>query len=171
MTSQAARRGVDATRSGAPAVLDALDRRLIDRLQDGIPLVSRPFEALAAELGVDEVRIVERLSALLSRGVLSRFGPMYNADALGGAFTLVAMAVPEDRFDELADWLAARPEVAHNYRREHRYNMWFVLGAERAERIDAFLAEIEAVFGIRPLNLPKLDEYFLRLRFDLGEDG
>ena len=149
--------------------LDAIDLAIVDRLQDGLPLVSRPFSAVAAALGLTEAQTVERLGRLLEVGALSRFGPMYNAERMGGAFTLAALSVPPERFDEVAARVNALPEVAHNYRREHHYNMWFVVATERAEQVPHVLAEIERLTGIAPLDLPKLDEYFLRLRLPIGD--
>ena len=86
------------------------------------------------------------------------------AAALGGAFTLCALAVPEERFDAVARLVNAYPEVAHNYRRAHRLNMWFVLATERPERIEELVAEIGATTGLEVINLPKLEEYFLELK-------
>lgn len=99
--------------------MDELDRRLINRLQHGLPLVRHPWQALAEELGADPQTLRERVQALLDDGTLTRFGPMFDIERLGGAFTLAALSVPEDRFDAVAELLAAMPEVAHNYRREH----------------------------------------------------
>jgi hypothetical protein len=83
---------------------------------------------------------------------------------LGGAFTLAAMAVPAERFDSVAEIVNSYPEVAHNYAREHEFNMWFVVGAERPGRIREVLDEIAARTGIEVLDLPKEEEYFLELR-------
>ena len=96
--------------------------------------------------------------------MLSRFGPMYDAERLGGGLTLAAMAVPEDRFDEVAAIVGSFPEVAHNYERTHELNMWFVVATERPERIGEVLGEIEAATGLAVLDLPKLEEYFLELK-------
>ena len=145
-------------------MLSATDRRIIDALQGGFPLVPRPFAEVAAGLGLDEDELIGAVTRLREDGVLSRFGPMYDATALGGAFTLCAMAVPEERFDEVARLVNAYPEVAHNYRREHRLNMWFVLATERPGRIAALVAEIARRAGLEVLNLPKLEEYFLELK-------
>ena len=109
--------------------MDELDRLLVNRLQHGL-LVRHPWEALAEELGSSAETLRQRVRALLDDGTLTRFGPMFDVDRLGGAFTLAALAVPEARFDEVAALLEAMPEVAHNYRREHPWNMWFVLGCE-----------------------------------------
>ena len=145
-------------------MIDAIDKALIDRLQAGMPIVEAPFATVAEELDLDEGEVLRRLQHMLDGKILSRFGPMYDAVRLGGGLTLAAMAVPEDRFDEVTEQINAYPEVAHNYRRNHRLNMWFVLATERPERIETVLSEIEIETGLRVLNLPKEEEYFLDLR-------
>ncbi len=143
--------------------MDELSARIVNRLQRGIPAVARPFEALARELGTDEAALLARLEALLADGTLTRFGPLFNADRLGGAFTLCAMSVPEAEFDRVAAAVNALPEVAHNYARDHRLNMWFVLATEDPARIARALERIERETGYAVLDFPKLDEYFVRL--------
>lgn len=147
------------------AALTTAQRTLLNRLQDGIPLAPRPFAGLAAELGVREDDIVAEIEAWLDDGTLTRFGPMYRADTLGGGLALAALAVPEARFDEVAAMLDAMPEVAHNYAREHELNMWFVLAVERPDEIASAAAAIEAVTGLGVYLFPKEQEYFVDLRF------
>ncbi|WP_236551344.1 Lrp/AsnC family transcriptional regulator [Billgrantia tianxiuensis] len=113
-----------------PVELDAADRRIVNRLQDGLPLVASPYAAVAAELSISEGELLYRLERLLEAGVLSRFGPMYHAERLGGGLTLAALEVPEADYERVTAAVNAFPEVAHNYRREHRLNMWFVLATE-----------------------------------------
>jgi len=148
--------------------MDELDRVLVNRLQEGIDVVERPFAGIAAELGLPEAEVCGRLQRLVDEGLLSRFGPMIDAEALGGAFTLAAMSVPAHDFERVAGLVNAHPEVAHNYRREHRFNMWFVVAAERPEGIGQVLEEIERETGYRALDLPKRREYYLRLKLDAG---
>ncbi|BCX17502.1 MAG: protein NirG [Geminicoccaceae bacterium] len=143
--------------------LDPVDRVIVVALQRGVPIVERPFAELAASLETTEEAVVARLARLVSTGLVSRFAPMLDAEKLGGAVSLCAMAVPPDRFDEVATILAAMPEVAHNYEREHRFNMWFVLAVERPEDLPKAIARIEAVTGLSVLDLPKLEEYRLEL--------
>lgn len=145
-------------------MMDALDRRIINALQGGFPVEERPYAVAAARLGLEEDQLIERLERLLEQKILSRFAPLYDAERIGGGLTLAAMAVPEDRFDAVAETVNGFPEVAHNYRRDHRLNMWFVVATERPERVDAVLAEIEAATGLAVLNLPKIEEFFLELR-------
>lgn len=146
--------------------LDATDRALINRLQDGLPLSSHPFADVAAELGLDERTVIDRVAALREAGVLSRFGPLYNAERMGGGLSLAAMAVPADRYDAVAAVVNGFPEVAHNYARRHALSMWFVLATETPERVPAVAAEIEAQTGIPVHLFPKLAEYALELRFE-----
>ena len=147
-------------------MLSEADRRVVNALLGGFPLVERPFAQVAADLGLDEDELIAAVTRLREDGLLTRFGPMYDAVALGGAFSLCAMAVPEDRFAEVAALVNAMAEVAHNYRREHAFNMWFVLATERPQEIAATIARIEAATGLSVLNLPKLEEYFLELKLE-----
>lgn len=145
--------------------MDELDRRLINRLQYGLPLVRHPWQALAEELDAEPQALRERLQALLDDGTLTRFGPMFDIERLGGAFTLAALSVPDYRFETVAERLAEMPEVAHNYRREHAWNMWFVLGCATPQGIADTIARIEAETGLPVLNLPKEETYHVGLHF------
>ena len=99
--------------------------------------------------------------------MLSRFGPMYHAERLGGGLTLAALAVPPERFDEVAALVNAHPEVAHNYERDHALNMWFVARHGAARRTSSrVLAEISAETGLVVHDMPKLEEFFVGLRFE-----
>ena len=134
------------------------------RLQGGFPVHERPYAEVARQLGLGKAEVIERLRALREGGVLSRFGPMYDAERLGGAVMLCAMTVPEERFEEVARLVTDFPEVAHNYRREHALNMWLVVATERPARVAEVLAEIERLTGLTVLDLPKEEELFLELR-------
>lgn len=146
--------------------VDVLDRAIVNRLQDGFPISERPYAEVAAELGTSEDELLARIDALLDSGTLTRFGPMYHAERMGGALTLVAMQVPADDFDRVATLINAHPEVAHNYAREHDFNMWFVLATETPQQINAVIAAIERATGYRAYNMPKLEEFFVGLRFE-----
>lgn len=144
--------------------MDAIDRRIVDTLQGGFPACERPFAAAGAPLGIGEADLIARIERLLADGTLTRFGPLFDAERLGGAFTLAAMQVPEERFDAVAETVNGFPEVAHNYRREHRLNMWFVVGTESKAAIDDVIARIERATGLAVLAFPKEREYFVELR-------
>lgn len=147
--------------------MDALDRRIVNALQDGFPICERPFAEAGARLGVTEEELIARLARLLEAGTLSRFGPLYHAERLGGALSLAAMQVEPADLERVAAEVNAFPEVAHNYARAHDFNVWFVLATETAERIPEVIAEIERRTGYRVYDMPKLDEYFVGLRIEV----
>lgn len=149
-----------------PDALDATDRLLINRLQDGLPLTHDPFAPVAREAGISETEVVDRITQLREIGAITRFGPFLDAEAMGGAFCLCAMAVPQGRFDEVVTLVNAHPEVAHNYERQHKLNMWFVLACERPEQIAEAAMRIEGETGLKVLRFPKLKEFFIGFRVE-----
>ncbi|MEX2365897.1 MAG: Lrp/AsnC family transcriptional regulator [Pseudohongiellaceae bacterium] len=144
--------------------LDQIDRQIINSLQEGFPITEQPYAEVAEQLSLSENELIARLERLLADRVLTRFGPMFQAEKLGGAFTLVAMSVREDDFERVAEIVNSFTEVAHNYEREHHFNMWFVVATDDPKRIDAVLTEIEVGSGYSCYNMPKQDEYFVKLK-------
>lgn len=147
-------------------MLDAIDRSIINALQGGFPLSERPYRDAAERLSIDEVELISRIERLLAAGAATRFGPMFNADRMGGAFSLCALAVPPERFEDVAALVNAHPEVAHNYERRHQLNMWFVLASDDPVRIRHVVRAIEAETGLVVFDFPKLEEYFVGLRIE-----
>jgi DNA-binding Lrp family transcriptional regulator len=147
-------------------MLDSVDRAIVNALQDGFPIAERPYAEAAAALGLGETGLLERLEALLANGTLSRFGPMFNAERMGGAFCLCAMAVPEERFDEVVTLVNAHAEVAHNYERKHALNMWFVLATEHPEAIGEIVTKIKSETGLEVYAFPKLEEFFIGFKVE-----
>jgi DNA-binding Lrp family transcriptional regulator len=146
------------------AEIDELDRRIINALQGGFPLADEPYREVAESLGIAEDELIRRLEDLLARRVLTRFGPMFQVEAMGGAFVLAALAVPEERYDEVTALVNSLPEVAHNYRREHALNMWFVLATETPQGIGDAVARIESLTGLPVHAFPKEREYFVEMK-------
>ena len=147
------------------------DARLIDRLQRSLPLTQQPFADVAVELQTIEAQVIARLERLLKDGVLTRFGPLFQIERAGGQFILAALQVPEARFAEVTDQVNSLPEVAHNYRREHALNMWFVVAAETPQAAQACCARIEALTGLPVHAFPKEREYFVGLYLPLLDQG
>ena len=161
------------------ADLSALDRAIINAFQGGFPVTRRPFGPAAAALGdhgveVTGTELCERVRELDDTGVLSRFGALVNAEAIGGAASLVAMHAPAERFDEVVETVNDFTEVAHNYEREHPHlNVWFVVSVadhpdpdkDGDDRVEEVLAEIEAATGQETYNLPKLQEFHVGATF------
>ena len=144
--------------------LDPVDRQIIDKLQGDFPLCERPYAAAAERLGITEEELLASLRRLLDVKVLTRFGPMVQIERMGGAFVLAALAVPEARYDEVTALVNALPQVAHNYRREHALNMWFVLATETPAGIADAVARIERDTGLTVFAFPKEREYFVEMK-------
>jgi len=151
------------------AGLDAVDAALIDEYQSGFPVAERPFRQVASDLGVTESEAVERVERLRDRGVFRRFGAVLNPPVIGSS-TLAAVQAPADRFDEVAAVVNGYRQVNHNYRRNHEWNMWFVVTAGSRERRDEILDEIEERTGCTVLNLPMLTDYYIDLEFPVVND-
>jgi DNA-binding Lrp family transcriptional regulator len=144
--------------------MDALDRAIINQLQGDFPLCERPYAAVAEQLGSSEDEVLARVERLLRDRVLTRFGPMFHAERLGGGLSLVAMKIPPGDFERVAEIVNAMPEVAHNYAREHALNMWFVLATETPEGQREALDRIERETGFPVYAMPKIREYFVELK-------
>jgi len=147
--------------------MDNIDRALINRLQDGFPICNSPYQQVANQLHISEHDLLARLQNLLDSGVLSRFGPMYHAEQMGGALSLAAVKAPEEQFEQIADLINALPEVAHNYARQHSLNMWFVLATETPEQLQQTIDKIEQQTGLVVYNMPKIKEYFVGLKLEV----
>ncbi|EMA48466.1 heme biosynthesis protein nirDL [Halococcus morrhuae DSM 1307] len=146
------------------ADLDAVDGRLIDDYQSGFPVEERPFRAIGAELGIGEDEALARVESLHEQGIFRRFGAVLNPPVIGSS-TLAAVQAPEDRFAEIAEIVNEHRQVNHNYRRDHPWNMWFVVTAGSRETRDAILADIEERTGCSVLNLPMLTDFYINLEF------
>ena len=146
--------------------LSTLDRQILATLQGDFPVCEQPYAEAAARLGIDEATLLQRLQQLLADKVLTRFGPMFQIEEMGGAFVLAALAAPESRYDEVAGLVNALPQVAHNYRREHELNMWFVLATETKAGIAEAIARIEQDTGLPVYAFPKEREYFVEMKLE-----
>jgi len=145
----------------------ALEPRLLNDFQRDFPLTSRPFDVIAARLGVNESEVLAELEQLVSGGKVSRVGATFVPGCIGAA-TLAAMSVPRERLQHVAELVSTYPEVNHNYEREHHYNLWFVITAPDERRVDAVVSEIEHSSRCgRVLSLPMVESYHIDLGFDL----
>ena len=151
--------------------LTDLERNFINHFQGDFPLQERPFQSIATQLNCSEDKIIETVSKLKKQKLLSRFGPLYDAARLGGGLTLAALSVPEDSYETVTQLVNAYAEVAHNYRRDHELNMWFVLATETPQEIDSVLHSIEQNTRLKVYNFPKQREFYIGLWLHLSNDG
>lgn len=146
--------------------IDEIDRHLLNDFQRNFPVSPRPYDAIAAAMGIGVDEVLARLSRLQQAGMISRIGAVV-APQRAGWSTLAAMPVPSDRLDAVADLVTAYPEVNHNYEREHRLNLWFVVTGPDEDAVTRVLRDINARTGLEVFDLPMLDAYKLDLGFDL----
>ena len=144
--------------------MDQIDRDIINGLHGGLAICERPYLEAAQRLGLDEDDLLTRLTRLLNDGVLTRVGPLYQIERMGGAFTLAALHAPTDMYEEVAQRVNALPQVAHNYARDHELNMWFVIATETPGEIEDVIKRIERETGCSVFNFPKSREYFVELK-------
>ena len=152
--------------------MDELSRQFINRYQGGFPIEEQPFASVAADLGTDPATLLSTIQELMGDdGLLSRFGPLYDASSMGGSLTLAALSVPDDRFDEVTNLVNEMPEVAHNYQREHELNMWFVIATETPELLQQTIERIEQTANLPVYNFPKLQTFYLGLWLIVDESN
>ncbi len=149
-------------------MLNDFDKQLLNIIQSDIPLVSRPFAALAERLGTDEATVIERLRFLRENGFIRRIGPFFDSARLGYVSTLVALAVEPDALPAVAAAVNAYPGVTHNYEREGAYNLWFALLSPNMAAQERVLTAVAGLPGIKELlNLPATKKFKVNVRFTL----
>lgn len=139
---------------------------LLNNYQHTFPLTEKPFAHIADDLHADTEIVINKMKELQDRGLISRIGAVFRPNTINASM-LAAMAVPEERIDEVADIVNSYVEVNHNYEREHYFNLWFVLHAVDEEHIHAALDSMETRTGLKTLRLPIIDDFHIDLGFEL----
>ncbi len=149
--------------------VDVMDLALLDALQDDIPLVSRPFDVIAARLGIPEDDVLQRIAGLQERGIVRGLSPVLESRQVGlSATTLIALRVPDEQIQAAARLINAYPEVSHNYRRDHVYSLWFTVAGKDESRIQEILGQIKKHAGLTDqdiLELPTVRRFKIDVRF------
>jgi DNA-binding Lrp family transcriptional regulator len=150
-------------------ILDRTDLRILDVLQNDIPLVPRPFAAIARRLGIPEQVFLDRLKRLQDNEIVRGISPILESRHLGlFAATLIALHVPEKRVHEVAAIINSYPDVSHNFQRDHYYSLWFTLSGKNKDDMQRLLTEILQRTGIPDedvLNLPTVRKLKIDVRF------
>jgi siroheme decarboxylase len=152
---------------------DSGEARLLSVLQRGIPIVPEPFAAVGGKLGLSARKVVAAVESLRERGMVRRFGAVFDSRSLGYASTLCAVDVPADRLEDIAAVLQPHPGITHSYERERHPNLWFTMTAP-ADELDTELERLgRQIAPLRILNLPALRRFKIDVVFDLsrGDDG
>jgi len=146
--------------------LNHLEKKLVNGWQKGFPLTARPYEQIAAEMDLAEADVIDMLASLKQRGLLSRVGAVVRPNTVG-ASSLVAMSVPPQQLDEVAEIVCRETQVNHNYERENELNLWFVVTSSSPDELDAVLARIEKNTGFETIKLPLEKAYHIDLGFNI----
>jgi len=144
-----------------------LDKKIVDVLHTGFPLETEPYAKIARELGISEDELMHRVRSLMERGIIRRIAPLLNTQRMGVCSTLIALKVPREQMEKVAERINGYDEVSHNYEREHEYNMWFTVSAPDQRRLEQILSDIRAL-GYPMLNLPTVKVFKINVRFDIA---
>jgi len=156
--------------------MDSTDRRILDRLQQELPLAHRPYRVVADELGLDEEEVLRRVTRLREEGVIRRMGPILDQDALGRASTLAVMRVPAERVDEVGEAVSQHARVTHSYLRQGKghnipYNIWFTYTALSEDLLANELQEMAEAVGEQIHSLRATKKFKVGVRFPILEEG
>ncbi|MCX7626765.1 MAG: hypothetical protein N2Z21_11250 [Candidatus Sumerlaeaceae bacterium] len=150
--------------------LSELERRVLNLVQTDFPISHAPYEDMARQLGegISPNDVHECVTGLVKRGIIRRLGGVFDTKKLGFMSALIAMRVPEERIDEVGEFISKYAGVSHNYKREHEYNLWFTLAAPSREQLFAVLEEMKTGTGISDvLYLPTVRMHKIMVRFEL----
>jgi DNA-binding Lrp family transcriptional regulator len=149
-------------------LLDDIDKAIVNRIQSDFPITSRPYLAMAEELGLTEKEVLDRVARLKKTGIIRRIGGNFVPGKLGFVSTLCAARVPADKIEPFAKVVNRYSGVTHNYQRDNQYNVWFTFIAQSMEEIGDNLKAIAAETGVSDiLNLPATKVFKIKAQFDV----
>ncbi|UJX42247.1 AsnC family transcriptional regulator [Desulfovibrio sp. JY] len=151
--------------------MDATDKRILDIIQTGFPIASRPYAAIGEAVGLTEAETLARVRALKGKGIIRRIGANFQSAKIGFCSTLCAASAPPEKLDAFIKAVNAHPGVTHNYLRQHALNVWFTMIGPSREDIAEALAAITAETGISILNLPADRLFKIRVDFAMSDEA
>lgn len=148
--------------------MEKIDKKILNRLQKGLSIEASPFKKIAAELDIEAEELLERIKKLKKEGYIRRLGGVFRSSRLGYKSTLVALELAEANFYQVAEIINQHPGVTHNYRRDHKLNLWFTLSTVSELDREKFLARIKALPGVKEIyQLPKEKFFKLDVFFEM----
>lgn len=153
-----------------PISFDQQDLVLLNALQEDLPLVPNPWETIGSGIGIPGDEFLARLKIMAETGIIIGISPILEQRKGTLVSTLIALRVPDEKIAGIASIVNEYPEVSHNFRRNHEYNLWFTLAAVSHNRIDEIVDEIISRTGVSPddmLNLKTDRRYKIDVKFPL----
>ena len=148
---------------------EGLDRTLLNAVQKELPLVERPFAALAEQIGTTEDDVLERLAIWRDeKRVIRQISAIFDTRKLGYRSMLVAQRIPADKLEEAAELVNQHPGVSHNYERDHEFNLWFTVATPPGMSLEAHVDALHNLTGAETTRmLPTLKMFKIEVRLDV----
>lgn len=150
--------------------MDCIDERLLNLIQEGIPLEERPFKSLGDSMSISEAEVIDRIKRLMELKYIRKFGGFFDSRKLGYKGTLCAMKAPVDRVEEVAEVINSYDEITHNYLRDGEYNLWFTVLSEDENKLVKVIDQIKEKTKIdNIISLPSKKLYKVKTAFKVGD--
>ena len=141
-----------------------MTQEILSRIQKKFPLVAKPFEVIADELGISEDEVISILQEEKKKNIIRQTSAIFDTKRLGYQSSLVAFKIPSDKISEAVKLINSHPGISHNYERNHAFNIWFTLavapdsklGLEKTIDILAKLTKAEEYIMLPTLKLFKI---------------
>jgi siroheme decarboxylase len=159
--------------SHADYKISAIDRTLLNIVQNDFPIEARPYKKIGEMLALQEQEVISRLQGLRTEGIIRRIGGIFDSKNLGFFSTLIALQVSKEEIQKVAAVINEYPGVTHNYERQHELNIWFTLIAATEKEIQDALNNVAKLPGVEKIfNLPALKVFKIGTNFQLtGESN
>ena len=148
--------------------LTPFDKQLLNLIQSGLPLTPAPFADIARQIGSDETKVIERISALQERGLICRFGAFFDAESLGYKGRLVAARVAPAFLPAVALAINDLPQVSHNDERDNEYNLWFTVQSREETEIARLIDRVAQMEGVEEvISMPTSERFKVNVEFQV----
>lgn len=147
--------------------MDSIDKKILNLLQEELPLVEKPFEEIGEKIGLTGKEVMERVDRLKQDGYIRKIGPVFDPKKMGYSSLLCAAAVPPERIEEVAAAVSAQPGVTHNYERDGELNLWFTVTMKEKKYIDSFISGLEGTYSIKIYRFPEKHTFKIKTHFTL----
>ncbi len=151
--------------------LDAIDRQILMILQRGIAIESRPYQAMAEEIGgVSEDEVIARIARMKENNIIRRMSGFFDSRRLGYQSMLVAVKPQPGAFEAAVAFINQFPGITHNYERSHEYSIWFTIIAVNRPTLDWILDRIEACGAVDGMMRFEMTQRFkIDVTFDVAQ--
>lgn len=150
-------------------MLDGVDKKLLNLVQNQFPLTAQPYHALGEKLGISGEEVLTRIRALKQSSIIRNISAIFDTRRLGYQTSLVAMKVEPSRLDQAAKMVNKHPGISHNYARNHAFNLWYTIALPPGRSLEATverLRELSEGESARPLPTLKLFKIGVKLEME-----